>query len=364
MFIDSIKLDQFRNYESLELSFSPGTNILYGDNAQGKTNILEAVYLCGTTRSHRTSKDKEMIRFGQDQAHLRMILSRDDFSDQIDVHLRASKAKGIAINSVPIRKARDLMGKVYLVFFSPEDLQMIKNGPSERRKFLDVEISQMDPVYISDLSSYVRVINHRNRLLKDISFHPSLLPTLDAWDEQLVSYGKKIIEKRDLFIKDISDEVKDIHGNLTGNKEKIELVYEPNVSVEDMEEQLKKSRGKDLQTGTSVVGPHRDDVAVMVNGIDLRKYGSQGQQRTAALSLKLSEIFLIQKLKKEKPILLLDDVLSELDEKRQTYLLNSIHDIQALITCTGLDDFIQRRFSMDRIFTVHQGTVKESKFFN
>ena len=357
MFIESLELQNFRNYKTLSLQFDRGTNILFGDNAQGKTNILEAVYLGGTTKSHRGSKDREMIRFEQDEAHIRMQVKREAVSCRIDMHLKKNKSKGIAINGVPIRKASELFGAVNMVFFSPEDLQIIKEGPGERRRFLDLELCQLSKVYLNQLTNFNKILNQRNKLLKDLAFMPDLLPTLEVWDEQLASYGGQLILAREEFVEQLNEISVGIHANLTGEKERLELVYEPNVQREQFSLMLKKNRDKDIRFKLSSVGPHRDDLCVKINGIDIRKYGSQGQQRTAALSLKLSEIYLVKRLIHDTPVLLLDDVLSELDGSRQNYLLQSIRDIQTLITCTGLDDFVSHQFNINRVFRVIDGRV-------
>lgn len=357
MYIESVQLKNFRNYESLEIDLDKGTNILYGDNAQGKTNILEAIYLCGTTKSHRGSKDKEIIRFGEEESHIRMMLKKNDLSYKIDMHLKKNKAKGVAINGLPIHKARELFGIINLVFFSPEDLNMIKNGPGERRKFIDMELCQLDQVYLTELASYNHIVNQRNKLLKDMYMNPGLRDTLDIWDMQMVQYGRKIIEKRTAFVKELNEIVCEIHKNLTGGLEHLEVIYEPSTESSTFEENLKNQRERDLRLKMTSVGPHRDDLIFMTNGIDIRKYGSQGQQRTAALSLKLSEIYLVKKKIKDTPVLLLDDVLSELDSNRQNYLLESIHDIQTVVTCTGLDDFIDHQFQLNKVFKVVKGEV-------
>ena len=357
MIIKSIELKNFRNYEELNLNLDGGTNILYGDNAQGKTNILESIYVSGTTKSHKGSRDKEMIRFGENEAHIRTMVEKNQMSYQIDMHLKKNRSKGIAINGVPIRKASELFGVLNMVFFSPEDLNIIKNGPSERRRFLDSEICQLDKIYLSDLTKYNKVLNQRNKLLKDIGFQPGLTETLDVWDMQLVSYGKKIISLRKRFMEELGEIIRQIHSNLTGQKEEIRLLYEPDVEEEVFEEKLQSAREKDLRFRVTSVGPHRDDFCVQTNGIDIRKYGSQGQQRTAALSLKMSEIYLVEKVTKDHPVLLLDDVLSELDSNRQNYLLQSIHNIQTVITCTGLDELIENNFSIDRVFRVNEGKI-------
>lgn len=357
MYIESIQLKNYRNYKSLELKLDEGTNILYGDNAQGKTNILEAAYLCGTTKSHRGSKDREIIQFKEEESHIRMVVRKKQFSYRIDMHLKKNKPKGVAINGIPIKKARELFGILNIVFFSPEDLNIIKNGPGERRRFLDLELCQLNPVYLTDLSNYNKIVNQRNKLLKDITFKPKLKDTIEIWDMQMVQFGSRIIDYRKKFVKRLNEIVKEIHGSLTGNIEELEIIYEPSVEEELFQQELLRHREKDYKFKLTSIGPHRDDLCVKINGIDIRKYGSQGQQRTAALSLKLSEIRLVKELIKDTPILLLDDVLSELDNNRQNYLLNSIHNIQTVITCTGLDEFVNNRFEIDKVFQVVNGNV-------
>lgn len=363
MIIESIELKNYRNYKELHMEFNQGTNILYGDNAQGKTNILEAVYLAGTSKSHKGSKDREMIRFENEESHIRMMVKKGELSYKIDMHLRKNKAKGVAINGLPIRKARELLGVVNLVFFSPEDLNIIKDGPGERRRFLDSELCQLDGVYITELAGYNHIVNQRNRLLKDCYMNPGLKSTLDVWDMQMVDYGKKIIGKREAFVEELNEIARGLHKGLTGGIEELEILYEPSVTAAEFEDKLSRNRERDLRMKLTSVGPHRDDFCVKVNGIDIRRYGSQGQQRTAALSLKLSEIYLVKKKIRDTPVLLLDDVLSELDSSRQTYLLESIHDIQTLITCTGLDDFVSHQFKINRVFQVVKGHVYMPKGF-
>ena len=357
MYIESIQLKNFRNYESLSIDLDKGTNILYGNNAQGKTNVLEAVYLCSTSKSHRGSKDKDIIQFGQEESHIRLQVKKDVFSYRIDMHLRKNRAKGVAVNSVPIKKARELLGVVNVVFFSPEDLNIVKSGPSERRKFLDMELCQLDGVYLTDLSAYNHILLQRNHLLKDISFNPSLMQTLEVWDSQMAEYARRIILKRTEFIDELNMIIKDIHHDLTGGLEDIRIVYEPDTEIEFFEEELRKGRERDLKLKTTGTGPHRDDFCILAKGIDIRRFGSQGQQRTAALSLKLSEIHLVKKRIHDTPVLLLDDVLSELDSTRQTCLLDSINNVQTIITCTGLDDFISHQFKINKVFHVDSGKI-------
>ncbi len=358
MIIKSIELADYRNYDFLTLQFDKGTNILYGDNAQGKTNILEAIYVAATTKSHKGSKDKDIINFEKDEAHIRTYLEKDGLETKVDMHLRKSKSKGIAIDGQKIKKAADLLGLCNVVLFSPEDLSIIKNGPSERRRFVDMELCQLDSFYLYNLNNYNKIVNQRNVLLKDIYMNPGLRETLNIWDSQLVSFGSKVIERRKIFVEQINEIIYGIHKKLSGDKEEIYIKYEPDVLMESFETKLKINQEKDIKLKQTTVGPHRDDFSFLVGDIDIRKFGSQGQQRTAALSLKLSEIELVKKITKDTPILLLDDVLSELDSNRQNYLLNSIGDIQTIITCTGLEEFVNNRFEINKIFKVSNGYVK------
>ncbi len=363
MIIKSLKLKNFRNYEFLNLDFDGTTNIFYGDNAQGKTNILESLYLSGTTKSHRGTKDRDLIKFEQEEAHIETIVEKRGIPFTIDIHLKKNSPKGIAINKIPIKKASELFGILNVIFFSPEDLNIIKNGPAERRRFIDLELSQLDKVYLNDLSNYNRIINQRNKLLKDIYDRKDLLETLDIWDFQLVQYGNRVIERRKIFIDQINTIIEKVHEKLTGGRESLQLIYESGIKNETLESALFKNRERDIRMKSTSVGPHRDDICFICsdleqNKIDIRRFGSQGQQRTAALSLKLAEIELVKQEIKDTPILLLDDVLSELDKHRQNYLLDSISDIQTLITCTGLDDFVNHRFSINKIFYVNKGHVE------
>ena len=395
MLIRSLKLKNYRNYDLLSIDFDSHTNILYGDNAQGKTNILEALYLSGTTKSHRGTKDRDLIQFEHDESHIETVVEKNGVHFQIDLHLKKNSPKGIAIDKVPIKRASELFGIIHFVFFSPEDLNIIKDGPSGRRRFVDLELSQLDKVYLSNLSNYNRIINQRNSLLKNIYYQKNLMETLDVWDIQLVEYGNKIIERRKEFIGQVNEIISEVHFRLTGGKENLVISYEQSNGNMTLEAALKKNRERDLRVKSTSVGPHRDDLCFSVttcsadnlNGdqenlgdnsdqnlkydssvdgsytvgkaIDIRRFGSQGQQRTAALSLKLSEIELVKELIHDTPILLLDDVLSELDKNRQNYLLDSIHDIQTVITCTGLDEFVNHRFSINKVFHVKNGTIED-----
>lgn len=361
MIIKSLELADFRNYDSLHIDFSSGTNILYGDNAQGKTNVLEAIYLSAITKSHKGSKDGDIVNFEKEEAHIRTFLEKDGVETRVDMHLRRNKSKGIAIDGQKIKKAAELIGLLNVVFFSPEDLSIIKNGPAERRRFVDMELCQLDQFYLYNLNHYNRIVNQRNRLLKDMYFNPSLRDTLNIWDSQLISFGSKIIERRKLFVEQLNEIICGIHKKLSGGKENLVIQYEPDVEIEVYEKTLATNQERDIKLKQTTTGPHRDDFCFRISDIDIRKFGSQGQQRTAALSLKLSEIELVRKIAKDNPVLLLDDVLSELDSNRQNYLLSTIGDIQTIITCTGLDEFVNNRFEIDKVFHIENGKITDTK---
>jgi DNA replication and repair protein RecF len=359
MYISSLELADFRNIVSLHMEFSQGTNILYGENAQGKTNILESLYMISTTKSHRGVRDRDMIRFGMEESHIRSLIMKGGIDYRVDMHLRKNKSKGIAINGQRIRKASELIGLLHIVFFSPEDLGIVKNGPAERRRFMDMELCQLDASYLHNLNQYNKTVENRNRLLRDMYQFPDLQDTLSIWDDQLINYGRQIIESRRGFISDLNEIVGDIHSKLSGNREHLTILYEPNTEADEFEEKLRRSRERDIHMKSTSVGPHRDDFSFMDRDTDLRRYGSQGQQRTCALSLKLSEIDLVKKVIGHRPVLMMDDVLSELDSGRQNYLLSTIGGIQTFITCTGLDEFVNNRFKIDQVFRIESGTCVE-----
>lgn len=361
MNIKKLDLVEFRNYENLSISFSTGVNILYGDNAQGKTNILEAIYMCSTTKSQKGSKEKEMIRFQKEEAHLRILIEKNEIERKIDMHLKRNKPKGVALDGIPVKKSSELYGIVNIVSFSPEDLYIIKNGPSDRRRFLDMELCQLDKVYLYHLMNYNKAVNQRNNLLRQIQFQSALEETLDLWDFQLVKYGCYLIHARKKFLLDLNEIIEEIHAKLSMSKEKLFMLYVPDVDEALFIESLKQSRKRDLQLKTTNKGPHRDDIIFTINGENIRRFGSQGQQRTTALSLKLAEINLVRKKISDTPILLLDDVLSELDRNRQLNLLNNIEDTQTVLTCTGLEELVNHRISIDKIFKIKDGTATAQK---
>lgn len=359
IYIEKIQLKNYRNYAEAYIEFDKGINIIYGDNAQGKTNLIEAMYVCATTKSHRSSKDREMIKIDEKEAHIYMTYNKNGITEEIDVHLQRMRKKGIAINKIPIKKLSELFGMIHIIMFSPEDLGLIKNGPKERRRFIDLELSQLNPLYMYYLSHYYKVLKQRNQLLKNRNNHNQLNELLDAWDQQLLEYGQKVIEMRDIFINELNLIFYKKHLYLSGGKEHIDLIYEKDVEVDAYESKLKKVRISDIKKGTTTIGPHRDDIRFDINKIDIRKYGSQGQQRTAALALKLSEIELVKNQIEDTPVLLLDDVLSELDQKRQKYLVDHLDHIQTFITCTGIEDFIKSDLNHYKLYRVEDAIIKK-----
>lgn len=360
MIIQSIELCNFRNYEREEFHFHEGTNVLYGDNAQGKTNVLEAIFVGGTTKSHKGSKDSDMIKKGKEESHIRYFVEKKGCTFKVEIHMRRGKTKGIAIDGMPIKSSRELMGLSNIVFFSPENLRIIEDGPEERRRFIDMELCQINKAYLYYLTQYKKVLKQRNSLLKQIQDNKDLSPTLEIWDTQLVEHGKKVIELREEFVNQIGEIMKEKHKNLTGGKEEIRVEYKPNCRAENFAEQLFINGDRDVYQGSTSVGPHRDDMMFFIGNQEIKVFGSQGQKRTAALSLKMAEIEIVERIIGEKPILLLDDVLSELDRNRQNYLLENIKGIQTIITCTGLEEFVKNGINIDQTFEIVNGSIKDN----
>ena len=359
MYIKKISLKNYRNIDKLELCLENGVNIFYGKNAQGKTNLLESIYIGATGRSHRTNRDKELIKFDENEAHIRLLVEKENISDKIDIHLKRDVKKGIAINSIPINKLGELFGYLNVVIFSPEDLSLIKQGPQERRKFIDMELCQINNVYYYNLSQYYKVLKQRNALLKKIDKNNNLKESLFVWDSQLIDFGIKIIRQRDAFIKKINNISKKIHSDITENKEELDIKYKPSVLEEEFEEKLLKNIDKDILYKNTAYGPHKDDMLFFINGVNAREFGSQGQQRTVSLSTKLAEIRLIEEEKGILPVLLLDDVLSELDKDRQKFLIKNIKNLQVIITCTGVEDVIKNLDKEYSVFNVSNGNINK-----
>lgn len=359
MIVKSVSVQGFRNLKDDTICLNDGINIFCGDNAQGKTNILESIYFCSMGRSHRVKQDSRLINFDKKEAHIRVYTEKERRSDRIDVHIRKDEKKGIALNGVPIKKLSELLGTFYTVIFSPEDLSLIKNSPAERRRFVDMELCQLSNIYYYNLQQYYKVLKQRNNLLKRILKEPKLKETVFVWDNQLLDYGKKVISERSKFIVKLNEYAAKNHSLVTGGKEALVVGYKPNCEEDAFEEKLKSSLDRDIFYGTTGFGPHKDDLSFFVNDCDVRLFGSQGQQRTAALSVKLAEIDIIKNETGITPVMLLDDVLSELDETRQQFLLDMTKGIQSVITCTGIEDSIRKYVSGENLFYVKNGETEK-----
>ena len=358
MIIRSLELSNYRNYEYEKFDFAQGTNVLFGDNAQGKTNALESVFICACGKSYKGTKDKDIIGFDKKEAHIKLIIEKEGVPHRVDIHLKNGGRKGIAIDGVPIKRAVEIFGLLNVVIFAPENLAIIKSSPSERRCFIDIELCQLDKIYTHNLINYNKIIVQKNKLLKQLEDDPSLIDTLSIWNEQLVTYAEPVIKKRREFIEELGGIIAGIHSSITDGAEDLKIIYEPCCKEDELAGRLDRDKARELGAKTSLFGPHRDDIRFEINGIDVRTFGSQGQQRSAALSLKLSEIELVKRRINDTPILLLDDVLSELDEGRQKRLLREIEGIQTIITCTGLDEFKEHEFSIDKTFYIEKGSIK------
>ncbi|MCL2399632.1 MAG: DNA replication/repair protein RecF [Defluviitaleaceae bacterium] len=358
MYVSKLSLENFRNFEILQVDLENGINIVYGDNANGKTNFIEAIYLCATGRSQRAGHDRELVRFGQKEAHLQAVVESEG-SCKIDVHLfKEGKKKGIAVDHISIKKLNQLFGLLLIVIFTPEDLKIVKAGPAERRAFMDLEMCQLSSLYYHAIRRYHQALKQRNNLLKAISKDRSLQDTLDIWDEPLCEYGTQIMDYRADFIKEVAGIANSIHNDITAGKEELTLTYRPHIAEKDQYSQrLKRSVDRDIIMGSTTAGIHKDDIIFNINGNDVRTYGSQGQQRTAALSVKLAEVELIKSRTGNTPVLLLDDVLSELDENRQKFLFEHIGEMQTVLTCTGVEDVLKKISGAGKVMKMVNGSI-------
>ena len=358
MYVKYIELKNYRNYKNLSLELSSGTNIFVGDNAQGKTNILESIYFCSLGKSHRTNKDKEVIIWGEKEAYISAYISKERLDKKINIKIFKEGKKGATINSIKVNKLSELIGTFNSVMFSPEDLKIVKESPTYRRKFLDIELSKLDKKYYNALVQYNKILNEKNIILKKWKDKESLL---DVYDVQLSKYGAYIINKRFDYLDILSEKASIIHKEITTGKEEIGFKYLTFVKNLDKPLNLNKlhaSLKKDIEKRISSVGPHRDDFLISINDIDTRIFGSQGQQRTAVLSIKFASLEIIKEIYGEYPVLLLDDVLSELDINRQKYILNSISKFQTIITCTGIMDIKKYLKDNINIYHVKEGSIE------
>lgn len=372
MFLRDLSLKHFRNYEALSLTFDGPIQLFIGNNAQGKTNVLESIYVLALAKSHRTARDKELIAWDADYATIRSEAERRYGSVRLELQL-TSKGKRAKINGIEQQKLSEYIGALNVVMFAPEDLAIVKGAPTQRRRFIDMEIGQVSPTYLYYLSNYNKVLAQRNQLLKDIAIKKSYsLDMLIIWNTQLADLAVKLLRKRFEFIRKLESWAKEIHAGITNGKETLTLHYENTSSVtEEMDAEravqsmlasYEEVIGREKLRGSTLIGPHRDDFSINVNGFDVQTYGSQGQQRTSALSLKLAEIELIKEEVGEYPILLLDDVLSELDEHRQTLLLETIQDkVQTFVSTTGVEGLKHQVLQQASRFYVQEGTISLGK---
>lgn len=359
MYIKKLQMLNYRNYKSLNIELSNNVNVFMGDNAQGKTNILEAIYYCAFSRSHRTSKDRDLIKWNSDSAFISISVGRNRLDKNIDINILKDGKKAIKINKIKASKIAELFGVFNVVMFSPEDLKIIKDSPGVRRRFIDMELCQLNTKYYYNLVQYNKVLSERNIVLKNRNINKDIL---DIYDIQLAEYGHNIIKERIRYIKKLNFYGNSIHKDISSGKENIEFRYISTIknldNIQDnFYELLKLNRKRDIEKGTTGVGPHRDDFITLINDIDAKSFGSQGQQRSAVLTMKFSSLKVIREVTDEYPVLLLDDVLSELDFNRKRYILRSIGDIQTIITCTGIEDITSYLNASSKVFKVKDGDI-------
>ncbi|ACK98413.1 DNA replication/repair protein RecF [Bacillus thuringiensis] len=368
MFISEIQLKNYRNYEKLELSFEDKVNVIIGENAQGKTNLMEAIYVLAMAKSHRTSNDRELIRWDEEFGQIKGKLQKRNSSLSLELNI-SKKGKKAKLNQLEQQKLSQYIGVMNVVMFAPEDLNLVKGSPQVRRRFLDMELGQIAPIYLYELSQYQKVLTQRNHLLKKMQGNSKNEETmLDVFTLQLIEHGAKILQKRFEFLHLLQEWAAPIHRGISRGLEELEIVYKPSVDVsESMDlskikevyyESFQSVKQREIFRGTTLIGPHRDDLQFFVNSKNVQVFGSQGQQRTTALSLKLAEIELIYSEVKEYPILLLDDVLSELDDYRQSHLLNTIQGkVQTFVTTTSVDGIEHETLKDAKTIHVTNGTV-------
>lgn len=366
MHIKHISLMSFRNYEHEEIELNKGINIFYGQNAQGKTNIIESIYLLSTGKSHRSQKDNEMINWKKEDSKIKIAYEKDNQSSQLEMYLKKNQRKSMKLNGVKLSKAGDLLGNLITVIFSPDHMKIIKEGPAERRRFIDIILSQIKPGYFYNLSQYVKLVMQRNNLLMQAKTEPKVIDTIEIWDQQMVEYGTKIIMERIRFLRQIEGYANEIHKSITNGKEDLRLVYKSSIDFKEEEEQhirqafeqqLEEFRFIDLRRGVTHKGPHRDEILFYINDMEVKTYGSQGQQRTTLLSLKIAELQFMNYETDSYPILLLDDVFSELDTERQGFLMKFIKNIQTFITCTDVGYFNNLQMDDYSLFNVAEGKI-------
>ena len=357
MYVKKISLTGFRNYTKQEIELNKDINILYGNNAQGKTNLLESIYICALGKSYRTNKDKELVNVKSDFAKVNIDFQKEDRDGKIEVCV--SDKKEILLNNIKVKKMSEILGNVNIVLFSPDDINIFRDVPARRRKLLDVMISQLRPKYVYSLNMYKKVLEQRNNYLKQIKFENKSEEMLDIWEEKQAECAEIINLYRKEFIEKIKAKIGDIHLKVTNGKEKIDLKYISDYTTkEKFLNKMRENRKIDIMKGFTGIGVHRDDLKLFINSDYIGTYGSQGQHRSAILSIKLSELEIVREEVDENPILLLDDFMSELDKERRRNFLEDIKGTQVIITCT---DELELKNENKRLFFVENGTIKEQK---
>lgn len=357
MIFNGLNIVNFRNIENADISFSDGVNVICGENAQGKTNLLEALWLFTGTKSFRGSKDKELINFGKESAKLTLKFN-DANRDQCAV-IKIDGVRKAILNDVPQSAAASLAGKIPVVVFSPADLSLVKDGPVQRRRFLDTSICQLYPAFIDISRKYLRALDQRNKILKEIKYNENLLSFIEDFENEMAVSGAAVAGYRKRYVEKLKSKIPDIYGGISDGREKmtVEYIETADCDSEKFKNKLAAARKNDILTGSTSIGPHRDDMDISLNGISARSFGSQGQKRSAALALKMSESEVFFDITGKKPVLLLDDVLSELDEHRQNYILNHIGNRQVFITCcdNGFTDMLK----IGKILNLSGGKISE-----
>lgn len=369
MYIKHVELTQFRNYENIQFDFENKINVVIGENAQGKTNLVESIYMLALANSHRTSKSQDVIMWEQDFSKISGIVEKENNTIPLEL-IVSKKGKRGKVNHLNQTKISQYVGHLNAVMFAPEDLNIVKGSPQIRRKFLDTEISQISPIYLHDLNQYLKVLKEKNSLLKMLQTRKTSDTTmLDIYNEQLALFGAKIIEKRLNFLEKLRKRSSEIHKEVSRERETLDIQYESTLGelklIEDsdlriaqLEEKFDKMKVREIERGASLIGVQRDDLIFTINGKNVQTFGSQGQQRTTALSLKISEIELIKEETKEYPVLLLDDVLSELDDYRQSQLLETIKGkVQTFITTTSIDGIHHETLKSADEFRIENGIL-------
>lgn len=372
MYIEELELVNFRNYESLQLNFENNVNVILGENAQGKTNMMESIYVLGMAKSHRTSNDKDLIRWDTEYAKIEGRIEKHHGTVPLELTI-SKKGKKAKFNHIEQKKLSRYIGNMNIVMFAPEDLHLVKGSPQIRRRFIDMEIGQVSPVYLHDMNRFQKVLQQRNHFLKQMQARKNDDKTfLHVLNEQFAEVAIKVMQKRFEFIRMLEKWAQPIHEGISQGKEKLEIRYKPSIEVSNevdwskmikgLEERFASIEQREIDRGVTLIGPHRDEIGFLVNGRDVQTFGSQGQQRTTALSVKLAEIDLIHSEIGEYPILLLDDVLSELDDYRRTHLLNTIEGrIQTFVTTTTVDGIDHRTLRDATTFMVRNGEIEREK---